>query len=359
MGNLHSSRKLPSKALNEPLNITFGVELEFIVKFNRSDYTPLGRSPEALPSYTLALRVAIRNALERRGILTFDPEQPGVGGGSDGEYSRWAVATDTTIEPPLAIPGEDTSWVAIEVKTRILRLNLEGITELRRGIASITESFCIGVNDSCGLHVHIGNDGKKGFDLQTLKNLSGLLLGFEKHLNSLHPPQRCRPGTWCAPLSNKAEFAPLPPLHRILLIERQRTFDSLLALLADETSSTSAVNFANLAIGGTQTVEFRQHEGTVDERRVVMWVRLVAALVRAAHGMAPSECVEAVREKVDRGGFGPVEFLEWVKVGEEAVEYYKRRLWSHEWSVVVFRWGGGGDGGGGGRRSGWSRRIGR
>src|SRR5438034_7270315 len=47
----------------------------------------------------------------------------------------------------------------------------------------------------------------------------------------------------------------------------------------------------------TQTIEFRQHEATMEEERIVMWVALVTRLVAAAHEMPPSVYVDLVSDK--------------------------------------------------------------
>lgn len=53
----------------------------------------------------------------------------------------------------------------------------------------LANRFCILVNETTGLHVHVGN-GAKGFKLLTVKHLIAFCWAFEPQLNSLHLPSR-------------------------------------------------------------------------------------------------------------------------------------------------------------------------
>jgi hypothetical protein len=139
--------------------------------------------------------------------------------------------------------------------------------------------------------IHVSNGSKKGFDLQTLKTLAGLIVGFEPQINSLHPTHRCTPNSWCTPLSHTCKFRALAPLQRVELIERTTSLSSFLALFG--VTSDIAVNFLNLK-RATRTIEFRQHEGTLNEERVASWVVLVTSLVTFAHEMLPSVYIKLV-----------------------------------------------------------------
>ena len=86
----------------------------------------------------------------------------------------------------------------------------------------LTKQQLLLVNNTCGLHVHVGND-EDGFPLQTLKNVLSLHTAFERVIDSIHSLHRIG-GTALAlaPLdtlddersNDKAAVRGLPILHR-------------------------------------------------------------------------------------------------------------------------------------------------
>lgn len=89
--------------------------------------------------------------------------------------------------------------------------------------------------------------------------------------------------------------------------------DELAVLMSREPNGQErgmAVNFLNLASfaqgeGGLKTIEFRQHEASLDAGVVGAWVGLVAGLVGRAHALGRERVVGMVgRDLVRRGVAG-------------------------------------------------------
>lgn len=143
--------------------------------------------------------------------------------------------------------------------------------------------FDVLVNDTCGLHVHVGNR-QKGFPLRTVKNLCTLTSTFEREFESLRPPSRIGSG-YCR--SSGQLFEGISPWDVERIIKSIWNRDNLISRF-QESDKVYAYNLANL-VGSKQTSEFRQHEATVDVEAIVKWVELTCGLVEKAHQFATKD----------------------------------------------------------------------
>lgn len=275
-----------------PFRLTFGVELEFIVRYDSQNYqdelqAAEGRlwhtdsSPTLHEKYGILVRLHMIQTLIQNGF----PTNPY--GGTD--FSKWTVDTDITVTPV------DTSgyWYAIELKSPAFlcsRLNLEPVKTI---VELLVSNFSLYINESCGLHVHVGNEDR-GFTLCTLKSFCSLITAFEHQLNSLHPPQRLH-----SPYvkSMRRVFAPgASPKEKMSTIDELQTVPRLIRHfhpLCDSNDNNYdryvAFNFLNLHKSPNETgtplgtIEFRQHRGTLDPNLITNWIMVACSLVNMSH----------------------------------------------------------------------------
>jgi hypothetical protein len=171
-------------------------------------------------------------------------------------------------------------------------------------------------NATCGLHVHVGLDPNLSqaglLPLNVLQHLSYMLVQFETSISLLHPRgRRALADTMLTTGSmlgsnlmglRQAEHVckkvPLPPLESI----QDRIFGAdmtiaKLALLMSESARYlpdpepiryKFVNFFRLLSleNIARTIEFRQHDGSMDSEEISRWVLFVTRLVRAAERLA-------------------------------------------------------------------------
>jgi len=114
------------------------------------------------------------------------------------------------------------------------------------------------VNDSCGLHVHVGWQG----DAKALARLVTLVANFEKAIFASTGTHARERGRWCGGL--------------------QRHHDASNALRFASHERYHVLNLTNLASGRRPTVEFRAFAGTLNIVKIVGAVRMCVALVERA-----------------------------------------------------------------------------
>ena len=262
--------------------MTFGLELEFIVRYKPEHYqdgllTAEGQlwtreqSPTLHQKYGILVRVHMIQILINNGFPTNRFKET--------DFSKWTVDTDGSVTP-IEVRG---SWYPIELKTPILVPSAAVFGDVERAVQLLRSHFHLCTNKNCGLHVHVGNENR-GFDLGTLKNLGSLITVFESQLNSLHSPVRL--ANHYAELTSTA-FPAVSLRDRLSIVDRLQSIDDLVMQfhLNDEGvfDKYMAFNFFNLQEclpNPLRTVEFRQHQGTLDPRLIRSWAMVACHLVR-------------------------------------------------------------------------------
>lgn len=170
--------------------------------------------------------------------------------------------TDNTFKcvPDSSIQGAN----AIEVVSPVLKGN-DGFTHLKKVCETLGRADAK-VNKSCGLHVHIGN---------TLTEFQRVLLvdiysACEKHIDDFMAPSR---------RANKNFFC--KSVHDLEAnILGNNTFFVDVAGAYDKILSYGRYYKVNLTAMRTHgTIEFRQHQGSVDFEKISNWVKFCMCLV--------------------------------------------------------------------------------
>lgn len=272
-----------------PLDLTFGIELECVIFFDPAKYRwalPYSNGilwEKRISSYLheesklgLIFRDHITKFLTEKGFPTYNAA-------SDGGNRKWTVTHDTSIEikdgPRV---GDGFLECDIEIKSPAMRFCPKALRRIRQVVRLLRRNFDMSLNKSCGFHVHIGN-GKKGFPLQTLKHLCMLTVMFEHQLNSLHPAYRI--GSLHAK-GPSAVFRGQNPWDTLIKIQRCETKLALVRLYANNDGRLDrcfAYNLCPMLTHPNKTVEFRQHEGTIDVSKILSWIAVAARMVDAMH----------------------------------------------------------------------------
>lgn len=268
-----------------PFTLTFGVELEFIVRYDPADYQdelvaaegitwPKGSSLSAYRKYGILVSLRMIRILNENEFPTNEYEPPE---SSQTDFSKWTVGTDMTISP-VDISGK----YAVEVKTPVLVWSRAALESIETLVKLLVSKFKLYTNWSCGLHVHVGNENR-GFTVGTLKDFCSLIIVFENQLNSLHPVDRLRNGN---AKSMSSVFKPIAPVReRLSIIDRLKTVEDVVCQFQRSGDRMMAFNFFNL-LGGIKpirTIEFRQHRGTLDPESITHWVMVACNLVEMSH----------------------------------------------------------------------------
>lgn len=223
--------------------LTFGVEIEFIA--------PRGTSRQQVADAITAAGIPCRN--EHYNHVTGSGRWKIVQDGSLGDYTRGSEV----VSPPLQ--GE------------------AGFAELRKVMDVLTRLRCK-ITKKCGFHVHVGAASETvGF----FKNLVKLYASAEDAIDSfVAPSRRLSNNPYCGSLKNRirstSAIDTATNVAEVAVAIRQTTGA---ANVRDHTRYCK-LNLKSFWQHGT--VEFRQHQGTVEGQKAENWVRLCLRLVLTA-----------------------------------------------------------------------------
>ena len=301
--------------------LTIGIELEFLVArvlpegFERQAHEAKLSSGEewnggrGLSNYNNDfIRRLIVDRLRSVGVPTNDYVRFAAA-----NFSKWTVIGDGSVFPTDQELKATTQTFAngevmeitddarkrlkytdVEVKSRILPFNEVSLREVALTVDTIKSEFPSYVNSSCGFHIHVGNRAW-GFSLNTLKNL-GVLVSIALHqINMIHPDHRIQ-DEYCRSVLYLFKPRDREPMRMARLIENIQTLDEFLVFFHVERPHRDrsdpsfmfyremAYNFLGLdEEGKIPTIEFRQHQGTLDSEAIQRWTLMAASTVGLCH----------------------------------------------------------------------------
>lgn len=219
------------------------------------------------------------------------------------------MTTDSTITGDL---DSEYSFAPIEIISPAYFFSEDAIETVGKVCMLLKNTYCIRTNDSTGLHVHIGN-GFHSFPFHTIRNLAAFLWIFEPQLTMLHPEHRHNT-CFCCPVRKTAAFSfdeygqcikPFTVYEGVIEIIRCQSVEELKGNVYNERFRT--YNFCNFSATAGQrgnvsgTLEFRQHEGTLNGEMIAHWVRVchgIVAFVKDMSGHGLWEMCELARVEI-------------------------------------------------------------
>lgn len=198
-------------------------------------------------------------------------------------HGTWIMKVDGSITRPNGTPLESypDSLRKLEIVTPILK-GKDDLEKLRKVIEIMARHAT--VNKSCGVHVHHGVSDLNG---KQFKNLYNVYSVNKPVIDYLVAPSR-RNAYYAMPLKAKKrrEFQP----QSVARLEgRYRV-----------------INFDSYAIRGT--VEFRQHQGSLDAEKIIAWVVFTQAIVEFGVNCKASRLVASDQFQPRRT---PIQHLAW------------------------------------------------
>ena len=208
------------------------------------------------------------------------------------DISLWDIDRDNSIRP--FDGGNGYSSIGIEVRSPAFFYNGDSLREVGFAMGVLTSMYVTSLNQSTGLHVHVGN-GMQSFTFDTMRRLIAFLYAFEPQISSLHPQHRYD-SVWAQSLrygsSYVAKFlnsnGSMPrPLEAVAHYLKSASWDDLLGDCRSVRGGSLAYRFDDLQDFKERhydphaklTVEFRQHAGSVDGQEIQNWVRTVVGIV--------------------------------------------------------------------------------
>ncbi|KAJ0120990.1 hypothetical protein J7T55_015730 [Diaporthe amygdali] len=179
----------PSTAIQR---VTFGVELEMLVAYlpiNHPDPAANGekrqviRVPEQGEAVTPGdvVKKVFRDFLRSHEVLVSEN-----GVEEAGPPSSYSVGTDSSVQEKRFT---DYRWQGIEIRSPALHVEAGSFDDIKRVINLLRNNFRLRLNETTGLHVHVGL-GAHPLPPRAIRRLSQFLWCADGILSQLHPPER-------------------------------------------------------------------------------------------------------------------------------------------------------------------------
>ena len=325
--------------MSKALQLTFGVEIEFIVRYKVGEYEPACAGGEGIfwppnqkiipfKKHGAVLRAHMITIFQESGFDTNDILE------QQTNYQKWTVDTDGSIKWDSLPRVAGFAYYGVEVKSPAFYYSDWALRQIQRVVMLIRSQFQVFINESCALHVHVGNR-TAGFPLQTLKNFCTLVTIFDRQIDMLHPLHRLETFFAQRPAH---QFQCMAPDEKVRKIDAIKTVEDLADCYhlqeEGELDGYMAYNFLNLTNPlnvrrPTRTIEFRQHEGTLDPIEITRWAQLSISLVRCAHDAGVQGFGPLVHTHGYDSGYGVIDLLCDLNLYGSARYYSQRGIYTH------------------------------
>ena len=251
----------------------FGVELELIL-------------PNTYGSQ-LACQQAVAAALQGLGLNAISASY------SSSQYDKWQIKYDGSLEPSAGMAG-------VEVVTPVLK-GKEGYEDLKKVLAMLKSQlkaqvcflghsfccisclslfFCLQVNSSCGLHVHVNGKDVK-YELEALRSICVNFIMCEQGFDLLiSKGRRGNQNSYCQ--SNRSSVKGGELSAKVHYIRECCTVDELIRQMNKGDNRYFKLNLQPLRTIGS--LEFRMHDGSVEFDTICNWIRLCQNFVDYSAG---------------------------------------------------------------------------
>ncbi|KAK7968109.1 uncharacterized protein PG986_002386 [Apiospora aurea] len=278
------------------------------------------------------------NGINDKGAIVTPPEGDGPQSShrfylntAHGKYLRWSMMTDGSLHPTTLLAGRDASpnrqllsWVGLELISPAMRDEAASYSELERVVDFIKARYRARVNLACGLHVHTAL-GRQPVSLDALKQCAALLFAADSLVAEIHPRHR-QENTFARPIRTQSNaavgwtaidaeksyneapsnqygwFCDRDPQPEVRLRDAVREImacqsEGAIAWITATRYTSGNYYFVKFALPNNDnpTLEFRQHEGTLDAQRMSAWARFCAGIFRyAVQDLTPAKLDEVV-----------------------------------------------------------------
>jgi len=229
---------------NYERNLTYGVEIEVFI-------------PYCILSLSKIAKLFVREGIDCKAYSKINHDVT----------THWKIVTDSSIDG-------GSHATTFEVVSPVFRL--KDTSQLLR-VLDILNRMNVQVNQSTGIHIHIGSNQNNFFDLSCIKNLMANYYVFEKVIDTLFPCHRVNNKYCQSNFDNTSYDEILQSRTRegLALLVNQPTY-----ILRKGARKYYKINLQPLfQRTHSPTVEFRQHHGTLDAGRIIFWKQFVARFV--------------------------------------------------------------------------------
>jgi hypothetical protein len=215
---------------------------------------------------------------------------------------HWRVTEDGSVT------GE-----ACELVSPILKRRQADFTMTREIVTALRQNGGV-VDRSCGLHVHHNATGMT--PMLVAEAVSHWSL-FQPLINMLLPAGRVSYAEYCRPMENPGRW------HRSVMDQADGTLDSLTAR-CHSFGRYHAINLSALQAHGT--LEFRQHQGTLNGTKIENWVKFTRLFMDIGEARS---CLDTINEYGSEdavtSALGLDGMFDYIGAPKALLDYYKGR----------------------------------
>ncbi|KAI5795668.1 putative amidoligase enzyme-domain-containing protein [Geopyxis carbonaria] len=338
---------------------TFGIELEgFTCRVTeKHDHQPprLTRPHEKQPPFGQCVWKDLKTHLEEKTPNKYTVhEADDTSVVEDPTYSKWTIIQDGSIwykkkeitkllperyKPEGTFPDIMVEHTEVEMNSPILDLvNLdESITQIKNHVNQLrfSDQFYTSYNKTCGIHVHIGCGLGNIFMLSMLKRIALVCVICEYGMDQLFARHRYLNGPYNSSSRRRYIFGSIekrendkkPKWYPMKVAEIYNLINGCKSTFElCQRVYGSRVSFRNLDQKGT--IEFREHEMTLDAIAIEMYIRLMAAMMNTIANATDAELKKKLLDP-----FGDGSEYQWPR--DRETDYEDERLLDHN-SLVQF-----------------------
>ncbi|KAF7931926.1 uncharacterized protein EAE97_008947 [Botrytis byssoidea] len=334
-----SQENIPDTAPVEgETNLTFGLELEFIFATVDADKPdPHPRDPREVDGKKFPDKEAINRDILKKLTAIGIPAVITSNDMTDEESIKcWILKEDTTVGDDTLRPAENKSKIyhrnGMEITSPPYYYTEPARNAIREVLRTVRGNYRVCVDETAGLHVHVGNSFN-GFQFLKLQHLLAIAYTYEPQTELIFSPDRVS-GDWCPPFS-KGRFAMAnPDLTRVEVLEKILAYTDNESLIEDFGESLMAGRLAFNIEGlktpyqdGIRTIEFRHHHGSLDPQAILNWIHVCIKFVEKACFAKHDELLAQLRQDVAKPiGFGEghlstIDFFMWLGCPAQAYYY--------------------------------------
>ncbi|TAQ86869.1 hypothetical protein B7494_g4839 [Chlorociboria aeruginascens] len=319
---------------------TFGVEIEFMLATLEDHVEDLhpeeGRTVRGLGGRWTGLYDHIATTLKAAGIPTI------IDKGDKGSYS-WTVTDDVSLFTSYTFGYK---WISVEIISPPYYFEHAALDKVAQVVSVLKSTYRIVCDESCGVHIHIG-DGLRGLEDDTLRLLFAMLWTFEPQLDTLHPAERVGIDAYSGSLRSTSwlgydqiNLGRVDPKQGLEEILKATTNAEIVRLMEHKYRASGYVdrvvyNISNMKKPYLQefvkrTIEFRQHESTLDPIRITNWITVCHGLVEFCDTIETSRIEKFLRQHIDESPeeYSIIQMLNDIGLSPQA-DFYASRLTKH------------------------------
>lgn len=221
------------------------------------------------------------------------------------EKYNWTITEDSSVEVDDFLLEGGYEWLSMEITSPAYKLNEGNLAAVERACHILTTQYLTLTNQSTGLHVHFSSGIEKDsprWQFDTLQKILQFFWAFHTQFDTIHPAHRQING-WARSMRVDAAmvnefydegnfgFSVADGIEKLRKATDMAELFYLVSMPKNERYMAYNVdNIANLiadpkSLDSMQmkkrkpTIEFRQHEGTLDGKRATAWIRTLGGVI--------------------------------------------------------------------------------